>query len=91
MHRCLWISEIVVNIAEEVLLDEEWEVPASWDTLAKLARTCRMFSEPSLNALWRFQSSLMPLLRTMPDDLWNMDEDNIIMVSSYLCILAAFV
>lgn len=89
MHRCLWISEIVVNIAEEVLQDEEWEIPTSWDTLAKLARTCRMFSEPSLSALWRVQSSLIPLLRTMPDDLWKMDDNKIIMVGSHLCSLSS--
>lgn len=76
MHRCLWISEIVANVAEEVLLDEEWEKPSAWDTLAKLARTCRTFSEPSFNALWRVQSSLVPLLRTMPDDLWEKDDDS---------------
>lgn len=31
--------------------------------LAALAQTCRMFSEPSLNCLWRKLDSLRPLLR----------------------------
>lgn len=32
-------------------------------TLAALARTCRAFSEPSLNRLWRRLNSLLPLAR----------------------------
>ena len=32
--------------------------------LAVLARTCRAFSEPSLNRLWRRLNSLLPLIRS---------------------------
>ncbi|KAF7978625.1 hypothetical protein HWV62_45112 [Athelia sp. TMB] len=80
MHRCLLISEVVVNIAQEILHDDfRWEKPTAWDSLAKLAQTCRMFSEPSLNLLWRAQASLIPLLRTMPADLWRMDDGILIL------------
>ena len=76
MHRCLLISEVVVNIAQEIVNDDKrWEKPTAWDSLAKLARTCRMFSEPSLDLLWRAQGSLIPLLRTMPADLWRVDDE----------------
>lgn len=33
--------------------------------LAALAQTCRVFSEPSLNCLWRKLDSLRPLLRCL--------------------------
>ena len=36
-------------------------------TLAVLARTCRTFSEPSLNLLWRCLDSLLPLVRCFSD------------------------
>ena len=36
-------------------------------TLAVLARTCRAFSEPSLNCLWRRLNSLLPLVRCFAD------------------------
>ncbi|KAF7973486.1 hypothetical protein HWV62_15100 [Athelia sp. TMB] len=71
MHRCLMISEIVMNIAKEIGEDGDGYEP--WNTLAKLARTCRVFSEPALDALWRVQGSLLPVLRTMPTDLWQTD------------------
>ena len=35
--------------------------------LAVLARTCRTFSEPSLNLLWRRLNSLLPLVRCFSD------------------------
>ncbi|KAF7971655.1 hypothetical protein HWV62_20616 [Athelia sp. TMB] len=73
MHRCLMISEIILNIANEIEVNYERNEP--WNTLAKLARTCRVFSEPALNSLWRVQSSLEHLLRTMPEDLWWTDVD----------------
>ena len=37
--------------------------PDGQRTLAALARTCRTFSEPSLNQLWRRLRSVRPLLR----------------------------
>ncbi|KAF7973485.1 hypothetical protein HWV62_15098 [Athelia sp. TMB] len=86
MHRCLWISEIVANIANEIE-QEGWDEKCS--TLAKLARTCRMFSEPSLNSLWRVQKTLVPVLRTMPADLWRIDAG--LMVSSMVASLTDIV
>ncbi|KZP21482.1 hypothetical protein FIBSPDRAFT_507623 [Athelia psychrophila] len=72
MHRCLWIPEIISIITEEIAVHEAANVkPTSWSTLAHLARTCRTLSEASLNSLWKVQSSLLPLLHTMPADLWE--------------------
>ncbi|KAF7334433.1 hypothetical protein MVEN_02272700 [Mycena venus] len=39
--------------------------------LAALAKTCKTFQDPALDALWRFQYSLFPALRCFPDDLWE--------------------
>ncbi|KAF7966567.1 hypothetical protein HWV62_37871, partial [Athelia sp. TMB] len=72
MHHCLELPEIVSNIAEEVAADED-KGPSPWATLASFARTCRVISEPALDSLWKVQSSLVPLLQTMPADLWWKD------------------
>ena len=39
-------------------------------TLAVLARTCRLFSEPALDVLWSHLPSIGPLLRLFPEDKW---------------------
>ncbi|KAJ7608850.1 hypothetical protein DFH06DRAFT_190472 [Mycena polygramma] len=45
-------------------------------TWAALARTCRTFRNPALNALWGIQRSLVPALSCFPDDLWNRTTDS---------------
>ena len=40
-------------------------------TLASLARTCKAFMEPTLDALWRSQVNLAPLVQTFPEDVWS--------------------
>lgn len=47
MHRCLLVAEIVRLIVEEVHQDYD-----GFETLAILARTCRVFHDPALNMLW---------------------------------------
>ncbi|KAH7917134.1 hypothetical protein BV22DRAFT_1026932, partial [Leucogyrophana mollusca] len=43
--------------------------------LASLARTCRTFRDPALDVLWSFLKSFDPLIRCLPQDLWEMDDD----------------
>ena len=50
-------------------------------SLASLARTCKTFLEPTLNVLWYTQTTLVPLVRTLPEDLWI--EDVVGYVSRY--------
>ncbi|KAJ7610610.1 hypothetical protein DFH06DRAFT_1374261 [Mycena polygramma] len=45
-------------------------------TWAALARTCRTFQNPALNALWSVQRSLAPALSCFPDDLWDRTTDS---------------
>ncbi|KIK77603.1 hypothetical protein PAXRUDRAFT_834947 [Paxillus rubicundulus Ve08.2h10] len=79
MHRCLLVNEIVCLIFEFI---KEWdEYPpqdgeSKWShtegkrTLASLARTCRTFKEPALDALWMKLDSLDPLIRVLPRRMW---------------------
>ena len=64
MHHCLHITEILINIFD--LYDEQ-----SKHTLLQLALVCKLFHEPALDALWRFQSSFLVLVKTFPRDLWE--------------------
>ncbi|KAH7905062.1 hypothetical protein BJ138DRAFT_821747, partial [Hygrophoropsis aurantiaca] len=64
MHSSLRLEEIFENIL--LYLDRK--------TIAALGQTCRTFHEPSLDALWFHLSSLTPLVKTLPRDLWKIDE-----------------
>ncbi|KAG5637508.1 hypothetical protein H0H81_004334 [Sphagnurus paluster] len=64
MHRCLLIPEIVSMICQQC------DYP-SRPTLAALARTCQLFSEPALQCLWEEVEGLAHLIRCMPADLWK--------------------
>ncbi|KDQ61088.1 hypothetical protein JAAARDRAFT_191205 [Jaapia argillacea MUCL 33604] len=39
--------------------------------MASLARTCRLFHLPAIMQIWSTQRGFVPLLRCMPDDLWE--------------------
>jgi hypothetical protein len=39
--------------------------------LVALATTCSIFLEPSLDALWRHQTTFAPTMACMPGDLWD--------------------
>ncbi|KAI0365895.1 hypothetical protein BV20DRAFT_1056057 [Pilatotrama ljubarskyi] len=79
MHFCLTVPELFERILHYVVLElppgdpfAGYHLPTFKDpTIAHLARTCRLFLEPSLNSLWRNQITLLPLLRTLPDDAWG--------------------
>ncbi|KDQ50410.1 hypothetical protein JAAARDRAFT_63183 [Jaapia argillacea MUCL 33604] len=66
MHRCLSILDVVSMIA--TCLGEGFRGQPKKDLLA-MAMTCRSFVAPALDALWQNQSSLKPLLSTLPESL----------------------
>ncbi|KAG6919154.1 hypothetical protein DXG01_008961 [Tephrocybe rancida] len=70
MHRCLHIQEVIVNIFDYLV---GHPVLASDTELARLARTCKTFSGPALDALWHTQPTLSPLLKCFPDDVFALD------------------
>lgn len=62
MHRCLHVAEILQYIIRDID-DNWWRLGISSEakaTYSSLARTCRIFYEPSMNALWGKMDSLDP-------------------------------
>ncbi|KAJ7606354.1 hypothetical protein DFH06DRAFT_243122 [Mycena polygramma] len=66
MHRGLYIDEI------RGLIVSEFDRVAHSKELAVLARTSTIFHDLALNALWEEQVTIMPLLRCMPVDIWEL-------------------
>ncbi|KAH9950459.1 hypothetical protein B0H21DRAFT_819261 [Amylocystis lapponica] len=66
-HRALFIDEILAAVLIHIRInDRNWRPVTPYKTLARLALSCRSFTEPALNVLWARQTSLMPLLRVFP-------------------------
>ncbi|KAF8142853.1 hypothetical protein K438DRAFT_1978276 [Mycena galopus ATCC 62051] len=76
MHRGLEILEIAEMIAEQVGTHCHQSALGREKTsqrrdLSALARTSKTFLHPALNILWRDQDTIVPLLKCMPADLWD--------------------
>lgn len=67
MHRCLNVDEIVRLIAHELVAAGRGAAAVA------LARCCKIFEDPTLDVLWRRQSQFIPLLKTLPEDIWGRD------------------
>jgi len=65
MHPCLGVDKIVRLIATELV---EFD---GRGTSVALACYCKSFEDPVLDALWERQCKLLPLLRSLPGDVWN--------------------
>ena len=67
MHHCLNVDEIVRLIA--------WELVASdADATAVALAACRRnYEDLVLDELWAAQKQLLPLLKTLPEDVWDGD------------------
>ncbi|KAJ7242339.1 hypothetical protein C8J57DRAFT_1558065 [Mycena rebaudengoi] len=85
MHRAWDIAEIVQMVCEHVALDgpADWrngrpveKYPKRRRDLSRLARTSTIFMNPALAFLWQYQATLLHLLRTMPNDLWDIAKDS---------------
>ncbi|KAJ7166636.1 hypothetical protein C8R46DRAFT_1094941 [Mycena filopes] len=79
MHRCLEIQEVVRVILGNLQHDPSYYYPlpspipaVNWVSLARIARTCRAFSDLALDILWQDQYSLLPLLKCLPAHTWEM-------------------
>ncbi|OJA16452.1 hypothetical protein AZE42_03794 [Rhizopogon vesiculosus] len=73
MHRALLVDEIVHTILQDVKL--------SATDMINFASTCSTLSSPALNIMWRVQHNLGPLIMCLPQDTWEIREDNIIHLS----------
>jgi hypothetical protein len=69
MHHCFHIEEILALIFEFVLCN----VARKRSVLA-LVKTCRTFKMPALQVLWKNLSDPIPLILTMPEDLWHVEQ-----------------
>lgn len=64
--HCFEITHILLHIFELVYVS-----PKGRSDVASLALTCKPFSGPALDVLWRTQTSFLPLLMTFPRELLN--------------------
>jgi hypothetical protein len=65
MHHCLNVDEIVRLIAGELVSATERT------TTVALACCNKTLKVPVLDVLWETQCQLLPLLKTLPEDIWN--------------------
>ncbi|KAI0333241.1 hypothetical protein GY45DRAFT_323013 [Cubamyces sp. BRFM 1775] len=75
---CLFVPDILYRILDFLEIEPNTDFYAGYHqpvhqcpSIARLARTCKGFLEPSLNALWRRQLTLGPLVHTLPGDSFN--------------------
>ncbi|KAF9786371.1 hypothetical protein BJ322DRAFT_1108227 [Thelephora terrestris] len=65
MHRCLSVDEILRIIACELVGS------GLKATAVSLAHCCRSFQGPVLDTLWKTQYRLIPLLKCLPQGVWQ--------------------
>lgn len=56
----------------ECILRETTSLP----DMCRLARTCRTFTEPALNIVWKKLPDIYPLIRCLPVDAWYLKRIN---------------
>ncbi|KAF8173812.1 hypothetical protein K438DRAFT_2023348 [Mycena galopus ATCC 62051] len=66
-QRALEIPEIVHMICGQADVDS-W---VSQTTLITIARTSKIFTDAALDVVWHNQASLVPLIKCMPETLWE--------------------
>jgi len=67
MNICLLPIEILIDIFAAIYENNICKRPLP--TFAALARTCRRFKEPALDALWKDMNDFMPLILCLPEDV----------------------
>ncbi|EIW81772.1 hypothetical protein CONPUDRAFT_152676 [Coniophora puteana RWD-64-598 SS2] len=73
MHRVLNIAEILQNIFS--CLNDGYTAQTGLKgnpTLYSLARTCRVFKDPALDALWEHIVTLDPVVKCLGKDAWQL-------------------
>lgn len=68
VHPCFKVDEILRILADEIVES------GARTTAAALARCCKIFEDPVLDALWETQDRLFPLLKTFPGDVWRVNQ-----------------
>ena len=65
MHPCLCVDEILRLITSELIAARKGA------TTVALACCQKSFEDPVLDVLWETQYQLIPLLKTLPEDVWS--------------------
>ena len=65
MHQCLNVDEILRLFAHELVAS------GAKRTAVALACCCKSLEDPVLDALWEGQYRLLPLLKSLPGDVWD--------------------
>ncbi|KAG2131587.1 uncharacterized protein EDB93DRAFT_1108057 [Suillus bovinus] len=73
MHHALKVNDIVYEILQYV--------KHSKSDLRSMAMTCSTFSSPALDMLWCQQDNLIPLVKCLPQDTWNVCDNGAIIFS----------
>ena len=77
MHLCLNVDEILRIIAREL-------VESKKATALSLACCCKSLEDPMLEALWETQDRLLPLLKSLSEDVWKMEAGRLFVSSHQL-------
>ena len=72
MHPCLNVDEILRLLACELVGSE------ARATAVALGSCCKSFEDPVLDALWETQHRLIPLLKCLPQDVWEEEEGDFV-------------
>jgi hypothetical protein len=67
MHHCLEVNELVALICQFLHQDRK-----NRKSLVAFATTCKAFRDPALSILWSNLTTLVPLVKCLPIDVWEM-------------------
>jgi len=72
MHPSLGVDEILRLIIRQLVASE------AEATAVSLARCCKSFEDPVLDALWETQDRLTPLLKCFPQQVWKEEDGSFV-------------
>lgn len=76
-HRCWGLDEIVRAIAANLVLDK------AKTSAVSLASCSKSLEEPALGEVWRSLSSLAPLVKCFPPEVWETRDEKLVSVSTH--------
>ena len=82
MHPCFNVDEILSLFARELVVSK------AKATAVALACCCKGFEGPVLDALWETQKRLTPLLKCIPQDVWEEGNGGFVSLAAALTPIA---
>ena len=83
MHPCLRVDEIIRLLACELVAS------GAEGTAVSVACCCKSFEDPVLDALWEAQNQLLPLLKSLPGDVWKVEAGQFVSPLRVFILLSA--